>query len=120
MRGAIGGLQPLDCANGPVPDTMCQRRTTVVRNAVYSDGARTALTTVAADLGAGQSEFVAQRVGQCLLRRDLCATRLAIDVQGNQALDAGRRRTLRQGRTITCGGCSGDARGDYRLDEAPA
>src|SRR5207253_2485188 len=53
--------------------------------------ARAALRAVAADLGAGQTELVAQRHGERFLLHHVDAAHLAVDVERNEPLDrAGR------------------------------
>ena len=49
------------------------------RRAVQQDGADAALGLVAADLGAGQAEALAQHIGQHLARSDGELTRLVVD-----------------------------------------
>ena len=51
-------------------------------------GAGAALGPVAAELGAGEAELVAQGHGQRFLRQHVDAPHLAVDVERDQALDA--------------------------------
>src|SRR5262249_7200958 len=94
----------------------------VVRNIIDQDGAGATLGSVAAHLGAGQAQFVAQRAKQSLLLHHVDAAVLAGHVQCDQALDGAPRRCFgadTKGPGQVPGG--GDsASGDDSLDHVPS
>ena len=61
-----------------------------MRHVVEKHRAGAALGTVAAQLGAGKSEFVTQRPSQRFLLHDVDATLLAVDVKSDQAIAQAR------------------------------
>ena len=64
-----------------------EHRAGVVRHIVDQHGAGAAFGAVAAELGAGEAQLVAQRHRQRFLLHDVDAPLLAVDVQRDQALD---------------------------------
>ena len=94
---AVRGLQSFDGAYRTRPDAVRQCRAGVVGNPVDDDGASAAFAAITSNLGAGQSELVAQRVCKRFVRRDVDPTGLAIDVEGNQSFDGTARPVLGQG-----------------------
>src|SRR5580658_2585611 len=61
MQSSIFGGQTFDRQNLPAAYRVCENRTRIVWNVVDKNAARPALGTVAAELGAGQSQLVTQR-----------------------------------------------------------
>ena len=99
-----------------------QRRAGIDRRVVGEHGAGAAFGPVAADLGAGESQPVADRLGQGLAGRHVDAARLAVDVERDQPFDAAHRRArlarlhgehVRRRR-------NGDTRTDDAAQESPA
>ena len=79
----------------PAAHAVREHRARVVWDIVDEDRAGAAFRAVAPDLGAGQSELVAQHHAERFLRHDVDAARLTVDVERDQALDrAGARRAL--------------------------
>src|ERR1700724_3168289 len=52
---SVGGLQPFDCHNFGVANCMSERRAGVARHIVDEYSARSALGSIASDLGAGET-----------------------------------------------------------------
>ncbi len=78
---------------------------------------------IAADLGAGEAQAVAQHEPERLLRHHVDTSILTVDVQRDQAFDgAGRRRlAVHRRRSEQIGGRGGDRTcGNDALDEAAA
>ena len=71
-----------------------QHRARIVRHVVDEDGAGAALGAVAAKLGAGQAQLVAQRPRERVLRHDVDAPVLTVHVQRDEPLHRTRRRRL--------------------------
>jgi hypothetical protein len=97
--GLLHGMQllavgePFNRLDLPPPDSVRQHRARIVRHIVDQHRAGAALGAVAADLGARQSELVAQRHRERFLLHHVDAAHLAVDVQRDETLDgAGRRR----------------------------
>ena len=96
MQRAVGGGQPFDRDDVPVAHGVRQHRARIVRHIVDEHRAGAALGAVAAKLGAGEPQLVAQRHGERFLLHHVDASRLAVDVQRDQPLD--RRRLATSGR----------------------
>ena len=80
------------------PHGVRQHRARVVRHVVDEHRARAALGAIAAELGAGEPQLVAQRHRQRFLLHDVDAAHLAVDVQRDEPLDRSRRRRLAEER----------------------
>src|SRR5262249_26617809 len=76
---------------------------------------------IAAELGAGEPELVAQRMDQGLVGQNVHGPVTAVDIERDQAPDSAGR--LRMGRTAAkhqiAGGRSPHPRGDHPFDEFP-
>jgi hypothetical protein len=107
VKRPIRGSESLD--RDDLLSTHCVREhgARIVRHIIDEHGARAALGAIASELGAGQSEFVAECRGQRFLLQHVDATLLAIDRERDQSLDtAGCRGLLaehRRGAPEVCG-----------------
>src|SRR5215468_9630542 len=121
VQFAIGAFQPLDGRDLAATQRMGQRRAGVVRDVVDQHRAGAAFTAIAAELGAGEAELVAQRHRQRLVRRHIDTARLAVDID--------RQKSFRRRRVLRARGAAahrigerryGRAGSDYAFDEVAA
>jgi hypothetical protein len=102
------------------PDAMRQDRAGIVRHIVHQHGARAAFGAIASELGAGETQFVAQGHRQRFVLQHVNAPLLAVDVERDQTLDrAGHAVVLADDRGAEQIRGRGDrcAGGDYAFDE---
>src|SRR5580658_9514439 len=92
---AVRSLDAFDRGDLAVTHAVRQRRTGIHGDSLDDDGAGAAFAMIAAELRAGQTELVADRVGQRFLRQNVDATAGTVDVQRHQPLDG--TRGLRMG-----------------------
>src|ERR1035438_7264492 len=83
MQGSIVRRQTFDRQNLPFTHGVREHRTRIIWNVVDKDGAGSAFSTVAAELGAGQSQLVTQRPSQRLLLHDIDAPLLTVNVESD-------------------------------------
>src|SRR5262249_41356609 len=99
---------------------MGQRRAGIRRHVVEHHRAVAALGMIAAELGAGEAELVAQRMNQRLVRQHVDPPIAAVDIERHEPCH--RARSLRKGLAATSDdhvarGRYGDARCNHALDE---
>ena len=87
MEGAVGFSEAFDGDDLLAAGGMGEDGAGVMGHVVDEDGAGAAFGAVAAEFGAGEAEFIAQGVGEGFLLHDVYAALLAIDVEGDEALD---------------------------------
>jgi hypothetical protein len=102
MQRPVGGGQPFDRHDLLPAHRVRQDGTGIARHIVDEDRARAAFRAVASELGAGESQLVAQGRGERFLLQHVNAPILAVDVQRDQTLNAsGRGRLLAKQRRRT-------------------
>src|SRR5258706_1468588 len=94
-------------------------RARIGRDVIEHDGAVAAFGMIAAELGAGEAELVAQRVDQGLVRQHIDGPVAAVDVEGDQAPDGARSLRMRRAAAEhqVPGRRHRHARGDHAFDE---
>ena len=120
MQLAVRSLDALDGDDLPSSHAVRERRTRVARDVVEHHGAIAALGMIAAELGAGETELVAQCVDQRFVRQHVDRPLAAIDVERDEPGDRARR--LGQGAAgvpddHVTGGRYSDAGSNDALDE---
>jgi len=114
--------QPFDRHDLLAAHGVREHRARVARHVVDQYRAGAALRAIAAKLGAGQPQLVAQRHGERFLRHHVDAAILAVHVQRDEALDRARGRlAVHRRRAEQIRRRRGDGAGsDDALDEIPS
>src|SRR5579871_6055359 len=123
LHGMQFAVRPLDAFDGgdlAATDRVGQRRARIGRHIIEHDGAVAAFGMIAAELGAGEAQLVAQRVHQGLVGQNVDGPLAAVDAEGDQAPH--RAGDLRMGRATAEHQVAGrrhrHARGDNAFDES--
>jgi hypothetical protein len=85
VQGSVGAREPFDCENFLVADGVCQNGARIVWDAVNQYGTRAAFGSIASELRSSQPQFVAERPRQRFLSHDVCPSRLAVDIDGQES-----------------------------------
>src|ERR1700733_1972726 len=87
VKLAVRPFDALDGGDIAITHAVRQCRAGIYSDAIHDDRAGTAFAMIAAELCAGEAEFVAYRVSQRFLRQDIDAAADAVDVQRDQPFD---------------------------------
>ena len=86
MQGSVRAGQSFDGLDSPAAHRVGEHRARVVRHVVDKDGTGATFGAVAAQLGAGEAKFIAQRPRQGLLLHHIDSPLLAIHVESDEPL----------------------------------